>query len=178
MIMSARDEESGGRAKMVATVFERGTLDPVGGRRDEQALPLAVECLLDARTADAVFVTAPGGRVVYWDPKAETLTGLPAGEVVGRPCREVLSGEREDGARLCGKRRESRSPKRHVHRRDLASTGIAGDLPPSRRGYRGPGKHETGEEGDLARLRLMKRERIATRIPVVGGNHGRRIVRH
>lgn len=64
-------------------------------------LPAAVEALIGARTADAVFVVDPGHRVVHWDARAESLTGLMAEEVVGRPCHEVLSGERGGGGPLC-----------------------------------------------------------------------------
>jgi PAS domain S-box-containing protein len=66
-------------------------------------MPLAVECLLSARTADAVFVVDPDGRIVHWDPRAETLTGLLAEEMVGRPCHQALRGELEGGGRLCAK---------------------------------------------------------------------------
>ncbi|MEJ7843331.1 MAG: LuxR C-terminal-related transcriptional regulator [Rubrobacter sp.] len=66
-------------------------------------LPLAVECLISARTADAVFVLAPDYRIVHWDPQAETLTGLLAEEMVDRQCHESLRGECEGGGRLCAK---------------------------------------------------------------------------
>jgi PAS domain S-box-containing protein len=67
------------------------------------ALPLAVECLIGARTADAVFVVDPDQRIVHWDPRAEALTGLLAEEMVGRPCHEALRGECEGGGRLYAK---------------------------------------------------------------------------
>ena len=66
-----------------------------------EVLPLAVECLLSARTADAVFVVDPDQRIVHWDPKAETLTRSLAEEMVGRPCHQALRGECEGGGRLC-----------------------------------------------------------------------------
>jgi PAS domain S-box-containing protein len=72
-------------------------------RSTAAALPLAVECLISARTADAVFVVDPAYRIVHWDSRAETLTGLLAEEMVGRPCHEVLRGEHEGGGRLCAR---------------------------------------------------------------------------
>jgi PAS domain S-box-containing protein len=72
-----------------------------GTRGAAEVLPLAVECLLSARTADAVFVVDPDQRIVHWDPNAETLTGLLAEEMVGRPCHQALRGECEGGGRLC-----------------------------------------------------------------------------
>jgi PAS domain S-box-containing protein len=65
-----------------------------------EVLPLAVECLLSARTADAVFVVDPDQRIVHWDPRAETLTGFLAEEMVGRHCHQALRGECEGGGRL------------------------------------------------------------------------------
>ena len=89
---------------MLATTIQRETLDPTEDRRaTDPDLPLAVECLMAARTADAVLVVAPDFRVVHWDARAEELTGLLAAEVVGRPCHEVLRGECEGGGRLCAR---------------------------------------------------------------------------
>jgi len=72
-----------------------------GVRDAAEVLPLAVECLVSARTADAVFVVDPDQRIVHWDPQAEALTGLMAEETVGRPCHQALRGECEGGGRLC-----------------------------------------------------------------------------
>lgn len=71
-----------------------------GTRCAAEVLPLAVECLLSARTADAVFVVDPDQRIVHWDARAETLTGLLAEEMVGRPCYQALRGECEGGGLL------------------------------------------------------------------------------
>jgi PAS domain S-box-containing protein len=69
---------------------------------DEPAeLPQALEILLQARTADAVFVVDTDYRIVYWDAKAESLTGLLAEETIGKPCHEVLKGECGGGSRFC-----------------------------------------------------------------------------
>lgn len=85
---------------MFTTISRKETGDPtVEGRALE--MPLVVECLVSARTADAVFVVAPDGRVVYWDREAEVLTGMLAPEVVGRSCHVALRGECEGGGRLC-----------------------------------------------------------------------------
>ncbi len=64
-------------------------------------LPRAVEILTEARTADAVFVVDPDYRIVHWDSRAESLTGLLAEEMIGKPCYEALRGECEDGSSFC-----------------------------------------------------------------------------
>lgn len=66
-------------------------------------LPLTVEALLAARTADAVFVVDPVYRIVHWDVQTESLTGLLAEEVVGKPCYEVVSGECGGGNSFCAR---------------------------------------------------------------------------
>lgn len=63
--------------------------------------PLAVECILRAKTADGVLVVDPDLRIVHWDGRAEGLTGMLAEEMVGRRCGEALRGECEGGGRLC-----------------------------------------------------------------------------
>ena len=62
-------------------------------RNEATAFPPAVESLIWARTADAVFVVDPEYRLVHWDARAESLTGFLAEEVVGRPCYEVVSAQ-------------------------------------------------------------------------------------
>lgn len=68
----------------------------------EIELPPAVEALSEVRADDAVSVVGPDYRVIRWDRRAEFLTGLSRGEVVGKPLYEVVAGEREDGAPFCG----------------------------------------------------------------------------
>jgi PAS domain S-box-containing protein len=63
--------------------------------REHTELPQAIESFIEARTADAVFVVDPDYRIVYWDARAESLTGLLAEEMVGEPCYETLQGEDE-----------------------------------------------------------------------------------
>jgi PAS domain S-box-containing protein len=80
-----------------------------GGRHDAEKtgdaveLPQAVEALLAARTADAVFVVDPEYRIVHWDARAESLTGLLSEEVIGKPCYEVVSGKCGDGGSFCAR---------------------------------------------------------------------------
>lgn len=89
---------------MLDTIAQQRTTNPAEGHQGvPPALPLAVECLMGARTADAVFVVAPDNRIVHWDARAEALTGLLAEEVVGRPCHQTLRGECEGGGRLCAR---------------------------------------------------------------------------
>src|SRR3712207_5249382 len=73
---------------------QRVTREPVG-------LPRAVESLIGARTGDAVFVVDPDYRIAYWDAQAESLTGLMAEEMIGKPCYEALRGECEGGSSFC-----------------------------------------------------------------------------
>ena len=64
-------------------------------------LPRAVEILVEATTAEAIFVVDPEYGIIHWDPRTESLTGLLAEEMVGEPCYEVLTGEAEDGTSFC-----------------------------------------------------------------------------
>ena len=66
-------------------------------------LPPTVEILIEARTADAVFVVDPDYRIVHWDTRAESLTGLLAEEMIGKSCYEVLLGECEGGNSFCAR---------------------------------------------------------------------------
>jgi PAS domain S-box-containing protein len=76
----------------------RQDAETAGGAVD---FPQAVEALLAARTADAVFVVDPEYRIVHWDVQAESLTGLLAEEVIGEPCYEAVAGKCGDGTSLC-----------------------------------------------------------------------------
>ena len=66
-------------------------------------LPGFLEGVASAITADAVFIVDPECHIVYWDARAESLTGLLAEEMVDRHCYEVLSGEGEDGTSFCAR---------------------------------------------------------------------------
>lgn len=80
-----------------------------GGRHDAEKtgdaveLPQAVEALLAASTVDAVFVVDPEYRIVHWDARAESLTGLLSEEVIGKPCYETVSGKCGDGGSFCAR---------------------------------------------------------------------------
>lgn len=54
-----------------------------------------------AGTADAVVGTDEEGRVVIWNKAAERLLGYGAGEVLGKPCHDVLCGLDSFGNRFC-----------------------------------------------------------------------------
>lgn len=54
-----------------------------------------------ARTADGAMLADEQGKVVFWNKAAERLLGSLAGEVVGRPCHEVLQGETTSGHPFC-----------------------------------------------------------------------------
>lgn len=64
-------------------------------------LPRPVQNIIEYQTGDAVFVIGPDYRIIYWDSRAEFLTGLRAEDVLDRPCYEVILGEREGGERFC-----------------------------------------------------------------------------
>lgn len=71
------------------------------GKEHAAELPPAVRSLIEAQTGDAVFVVGPDYRIVYWDSRAESLTGLLSEEIVGKRCYEVVLGEREGGSPFC-----------------------------------------------------------------------------
>lgn len=60
-------------------------------------LPQIIESFIEARTVDALFVVDPAYQIVHWDARAESLTGLLAEEMIGKPCFEVVQGECEEG---------------------------------------------------------------------------------
>jgi PAS domain S-box-containing protein len=53
------------------------------------------------RSGTAVFRTDADGRIAEWNPAAERLTGIAAGEAVGRPCWDVIAGRDGEGSLLC-----------------------------------------------------------------------------
>lgn len=55
---------------------------------------------------DPVFIVDEHWKVVHWNPAAESAFGLPAGEVVGRSCFEVLAGRNSSGRLVCQPRCE------------------------------------------------------------------------
>jgi len=62
----------------------------------EKAEP--ADSILDAlnslRTADGMFCVGRDQRIVQWSESAERVIGLKADDVVGRPCYEVIGGNR------------------------------------------------------------------------------------
>lgn len=68
---------------------------------DTAQLPQTVQKVIEFRTGDAVFVVAPDYHIAYWDSQAEFFTGIKAGEAIGKPCYDVVIGEREGGERFC-----------------------------------------------------------------------------
>jgi PAS domain S-box-containing protein len=69
----------------------------VHGQEPEHQLPSSLRFLLQARTADAVFVLDPEHCIVYWDGRAESLTGLLAEETIGKPCKEIFGDDECEG---------------------------------------------------------------------------------
>jgi PAS domain S-box-containing protein len=58
-----------------------------------------VQC--EARSGDAVFTFGDDLTILSWNTASEQLTGISAGDAVGRPCWEVLAGRDEDGGLIC-----------------------------------------------------------------------------
>jgi PAS domain S-box-containing protein len=52
---------------------------------------------LVASTSDSAFAVDASGQIVAWNQAAETLTGLAASEVLGKPCAEIIHGMDECG---------------------------------------------------------------------------------
>jgi PAS domain S-box-containing protein len=51
--------------------------------------------------ADGVFTIDAEHRITSWNPGAEAITGLARGDVIGRPCAEVLHSDQCEGRSLC-----------------------------------------------------------------------------
>lgn len=54
-----------------------------------------------ARTADGAMLADEQGLVIFWNRAAERLFGFRSGDVLGRPCHEVMRGETTSGHALC-----------------------------------------------------------------------------
>ncbi len=54
-----------------------------------------------ARTADGAMLADEQGLVIFWNRAAERLLGFRSGEVLGRPCHEVMRGDTTSGHALC-----------------------------------------------------------------------------
>lgn len=57
--------------------------------------------VVEARTGDAVLVVSPDYRIVHWDDRMETLTGVLAEEAQGEHCFRLMQGEGEGGDIFC-----------------------------------------------------------------------------
>lgn len=56
------------------------------------------------RLAMPVWVTGPGGRIVYVNERAEALLGVAASQAVGRPCCAIVAARTASGGSFCGAR--------------------------------------------------------------------------
>jgi DNA-binding CsgD family transcriptional regulator len=56
------------------------------------------------RIGMAVWVTGPGGRIVYVNERAERLLGVAARDATGRACHVVVGARTATGAAFCGAR--------------------------------------------------------------------------
>jgi PAS domain S-box-containing protein len=62
-------------------------------------MPTLVDLLF--QTVDGAFAVDPDERITFWNPACEQLFGIPAREVLGRPCSAVLRGTDPWGKPLC-----------------------------------------------------------------------------
>lgn len=53
------------------------------------------------RSGDALFAYDAGMRILLWNAEAERLTGIDAGDAVGRSCWDVLRAVDERGGLIC-----------------------------------------------------------------------------
>lgn len=53
------------------------------------------------RSGDALFAFDMRMQIVFWNDEAARLMGVPAEDVLGRPCWDVLRGVDENGAIVC-----------------------------------------------------------------------------
>ena len=59
------------------------------------------EQILD-RAPDAVVSMDDGGRVTYWNPRAEEVFGVPREDALGRTVAELIIPERHRAAHIAG----------------------------------------------------------------------------
>lgn len=64
------------RPSREASIAEPETMD--------HELPAAVGTLIEARTGDTVYVVGPDYRIVHWDHRMESLSGVLSEEVLGK----------------------------------------------------------------------------------------------
>jgi DNA-binding CsgD family transcriptional regulator len=62
---------------------------------------MARQPMTTLRSGDALFAFGPDLTIVAWNRAAEELTGIAAGDAVGRRCWEVLGGHDERGNLVC-----------------------------------------------------------------------------
>lgn len=55
----------------------------------------------DVRSDDAVYVCDLNTKIVSWNRALERLTGISAGQAVGRRCHDVICGTNDAGGRVC-----------------------------------------------------------------------------
>ena len=119
--------------------------------------------------ADAVFLVDASGAIRIWNAAAETITGLAADEVRGRPARDVFSGWSEIAA-VAGAVPHTRAG--HDRRAgavdlDLGRGVVGGDgvrvprrhrRPPARPAEVGLRRHRLARAAHAARRRLRRRD--------------------
>ena len=73
-----------------------------------------------SQRGEAVFAMDASNRIIHWNKASETLFGLPARAVMGKPCYEVLEGRDANGndycQRSCPVARQARETREHAVR--------------------------------------------------------------
>lgn len=72
-----------------------------------------------ARSADGAMLVDHEGKVAYWNRTAERMLGFRAGEVLGRPCHDVLRAETPSGHALTVVLAEKPKPPYPAHPRPV-----------------------------------------------------------
>lgn len=70
-------------------------------RGRKRAAPAEELLRLLARSADGVFAVDASQRIVFWSAAAEELLGLPAREVLGKYCYQLILGNDYEGHPFC-----------------------------------------------------------------------------
>lgn len=136
------------------------------------------------RAADAAIVVDERGTVIYWNRAAERLLGFRAGEVVGRPCHEVLCGTTPSGQPLCsptcaiGAQLARGGPVRHFDMRTRTKAGrslwvnVSSFPVPTRKRNRFLRAHLFRDVTTLAKVRRLVNElHSVVSVPVEQAHH-------
>jgi PAS domain S-box-containing protein len=85
-----------------ASFYPAAALDAIGSPAQGSSRDSVAETLdRISRSGEAVIAMDGKNRIVHWNRAAESLLGLPARAVMGKPCYEVLGGRDAYGNEYC-----------------------------------------------------------------------------